>query len=258
MALSFVGVSIVGVSRRFVVAATAILAGAVLWGPAAWAAAAGGGDTIARAPDLPLGRQIASKWNQTERTENGRYGEFWRVQLNAGDQLVIDWAVTKSACSGANQGIVVYAPTVTDDTVARARAAAHSTKGVRKHELVWVAPSSGSWPLFFYGCNKTFYTVAAWVQQFTRTRVAAPSRVAHGRAFTITGTVSGTSSGNVAVAVRGPGPATSLPVVASITSGGTFAARIRLQHAGTYTLRSTYYGDSSHRASNATVKIHVG
>jgi hypothetical protein len=258
MALSFVDVPLATVSRRFVVAATVILVGAVLWGPAVPAAAAGGGDTIADAPDLPLGHQIASNWNQSQRTENGRYGVFWRVQLNAGDQLIIDWALTKSACPGANQGILVYSPSVTDGTVARASAAAdHSTEGVRRHEFVWVAPSTGRWPLFFYGCNHTVYTVGAWVQRFTRTRVSAPSFVAHSRAFKATGTVSGTSSGNVAVAVSGPGPAKSLPLVALITSGGRFATRIRLPYVGTYTLRVNYYGDSSHRASKATVKIHV-
>jgi hypothetical protein len=76
MALSFVDVPLATVSRRFVVAATVILVGAVLWGPAVRAAAAGGGDTIADAPDLPLGHQIASNWNQSQRTENGRYGVF--------------------------------------------------------------------------------------------------------------------------------------------------------------------------------------
>jgi hypothetical protein len=164
----------------------------------------------------------------------------------------------KPACTGAAKGIFVYAPSVTDHTVARARAAAQSTNDPRKHELVWVAPSTGRWQLFFYGCKKTFYTAAAWVQQLTQTRVTAPSRVAHGRAFKITGTVRGASSGNVAVSVRGPGSAVSLPLVASITRHGTFAANIRLQHVGTHTLRVTYYGDSRHRSSKATMKIYAG
>ena len=242
-----------------VLAAAATLVGAVPWNAPAEAAPVGDGSAIAEALDLPLGHQIASNWNQSQESENGRYGEFWRARLAAGDQLIIDWALTASACSRANHGILVYTPSVNDKTVARASPVAdHDMKGASNREFVWVAPSAGHWTLFFYGCRQTTSTVAAWVQQFTQMRVTAPSHVAHGHSFKVTGTVSGASGGTVAVAVSGPGAIKQLPVVASIAAGGNFATRIRLPQVGVYTLRIAYYGDSNHRPSQAVAKIHVG
>lgn len=145
-----------------------------------------------------------------------------RARLAAGDQLIIDLALTESACSRATHGILVYTPSVNDKTVTRASPVAdHDMKGTSNREFVWGAPSAGHWTLFFYGCRQTTSTVA--------------SRVAHGHPFKVTGTVSGASSGTVAVAVSGPGAIKQLPVVASIAAGGNFATRIRLPQVGVYT-----------------------
>ena len=247
------------IGRLLVVGVIAIVAGAVLWGSSAVAARVGGGNAVAGAPDLPLGRQIAKSWNQSQHSENGRYGEFWRAQLNVRDRLIIDWALTKSGCRRVDRGILVYSPSVTDDTVARAStAAAHTMNGTGNNEFVWVAPSAGRWLLFFYGCRQTTSTVVAWVQRFTQTRVTVPSHVTRGHLFTVTGTVRGTATGTVAVAVNGLGETNPLPVGASITRGGNFTTRIRLHQIGVYTLQVTYFGDSNHRASRAAAKIQVG
>jgi hypothetical protein len=218
-----------------------------------------GGGTIAAAPELPLGQQIASDGSSGD--------EFWRVQLNAGDRLVIDWAVP-AVCTCGGKQIDVYNPSVTDYTVPEAKATVQSKElggccsGFARNEFVWVAPFPGEWTLAFANNAQLAYTVIANVQRFTQTQVSAPTLVKHARPFTVGGGVSTAAvmptNSKVALTVNGLGLSKPLKMVVALTSDGRFATHLRLPRTGTYTLRVTYYGDASHRASAATAKIHVG
>lgn len=81
---------------------------------AATASAGQGGMTISSAPELPLGRSVASTVPASAAlgnawTTQGRSGEFWRVSMNAFDHLVVDFG----SANGDLIGINILAPTVT-------------------------------------------------------------------------------------------------------------------------------------------------
>ena len=119
--------------RRLATAAVIALACGSIW---VAVAIANGGSSIASAPDMPIGQQVASGYTHPQ------YGEFWRVNLSAGDELVIDYGVP--AGSGSLD-LYVYSPGVTDYTLSDAEPAVSDETALR---LVAASfPSSCSWDL---------------------------------------------------------------------------------------------------------------
>ena len=97
------------------------VASLVLLAVAAAASADQGGMTISSAPELPLGRSVASTVPASATlgdvcATHGRSGELWRVSMNAFDHFVIDFKST----NGDVVGINMIAPTVTDATLSDA------------------------------------------------------------------------------------------------------------------------------------------
>lgn len=104
-------------------------------------AKAGGGTSIASAPQLPLGTQVAggtgghNEWRPPD--------EFWRVELQAGDQLAVEFE------GGPGQvSLCLLAPSVTDYTLESSRCTEEVWSGVNdKGQLAYTAPSDGQWTL---------------------------------------------------------------------------------------------------------------
>ena len=252
---------VTGSRTRATVAGLVALAFVILGSAsAALAKSQNGGADIASAPQLPLGVKTASGWALAAGGQNtaGGYGEYWRLKMNAGDRLVFDWALTQSECSsGAEQGVEVFAPKVTDYTVDQAHAVAYDSFVFKtKTEFRWVAPSSGNWIFDFYGCQTFSYTFLAHLQAFTRIHLVAPSLVGHGHKVAVSGRVEGVQTGKVAVMVR-RGRVLLTTKVVSLTRRGRFKVKLTFSKPGKDSLKVAYYGDSKHRPSKASATIHV-
>jgi len=220
-----------------------------------------GGNSIASSQPLPLDQLTASGWSESDYVWSGQYGEFWWVQMNAGDRIVFDTDSTSSSCSDFDlAGIEIVAPSVTDYTLAESSPVNNLGIGAAKYESSWTAQSSGKWQFFFYGCYSTSYTVDARVQTLTATRINAPSLVRAGHPFTVVGTLTGKGTPTVgaAVQIRARGPATRLSKVAHVGAGGRFSAKFVLSRPGSYVITATFYGDNHHRPSRASSRVHVG
>jgi thermitase len=124
------------------------------------ACAAGG--TIASAPNLSIGQATSAGWSETETPDSSSYyGEFWKVQLNAGDRLTIGVTVTQSCDGGAVFDF--YVPTVTDSMMAGAGPPATFAAQIGgQGQLSFVAPYAGNWTLFVKsGCHSVSYSLQA-------------------------------------------------------------------------------------------------
>ena len=112
--------------------AVVVLAFVALCLPAV-ARAESGGTTIASAPELPIGTTFVSGVNRHE---------FWRVTLNAGDKLTIDY----QPLNGGWVELRLYRPDVTDFTLGNASPVAYGSTSSRT-KFVWTATGRGSWIL---------------------------------------------------------------------------------------------------------------
>jgi hypothetical protein len=216
-----------------------------------------GGATIATAPSLPLAQKHASGWVESSSPDNVSFGEFWRVQLNAGDHLIINATVTESCGGpGGSLDVDVYAPSVTDYTIGH-------TDSVKSGEFdpngqfVFVAPSTGDWTIFFNrGCGSLAYDFTAFAKAPTHAVLTGPARVPAHRTVTLTGRISGISSGTVAIQVQVGRHWRTLGKVPVRPSGRfKFAARVGERHH--YLYRAVYSGDTTHVASRAMFTVTV-
>ena len=216
------------------------------------ARADGGGASIATAPELPLGTPVQGG---TDATSSG--GEFWRVQLAAGDRLYVEYLSTTTE----RIYLDVYASIVTDATLAGASPAASGETGSKgEAQLTWIAPSSGQW-IVELSCDCVngvglAYELTAQVQQFTRVTLHAPAAVATGRPATIRGAVSGVAAGRIELGLTSPGRR---PVSAEVplADNGSFVWTTALPHPGSWRLRAVYRGGVDHLPSSATAVIRV-
>jgi hypothetical protein len=113
---------------------------------AARGAAANGAATIASAPNLLLEKTISSGWSDQQVVGNAE-GEFWRVPMTAGQTLKIQTSGVFGGYYGS-LSLQMYAPEITDGTVATAKATA-----MEGNQLTFVAPSSGTWTLLVTAPN---------------------------------------------------------------------------------------------------------
>jgi hypothetical protein len=116
-------------------------------------ASAGGGTSIATAPELPLGTTIIGATSAAE---------FWRLTLAAGDSVTIDW----KPINGGGVGFDLYSPEVTDFTIG-------SSSGVWAHfttapaQSSWTCTRQGSW--IFRVHSDHGYQLIATVERLTYT-----------------------------------------------------------------------------------------
>lgn len=225
------------------------------------AAVAGGGTSIASAPELPLGEHIV---DGAYVDEYGKKGHWWKVTLHAADRLVLDYGNTLQT---GGFKFAIYRPDVTDYTLGQSRefAVANQVGGAsprQQEHFVWVAPSAGRWNLLLTGISSSGgydagYEMTARVQRYTSTTLNGPRLVGARKTVTFRGTVRGISSGKVEMqTAKASGGWKSVALVAT-RAGGFFSWTTRTAGAGTYRVRALYHGDASHRPSAAALTIRV-
>jgi len=111
---------------------------------AAWA---DGGSSIATAPQLPLYADIQGGTGVLTPQFDGRPAdEFWKINLNEGDQLTIDWSDPKP--NGGAVQLQLFDPGVTDYTLSNTNPVKEGFLGSNgKGEMTFTATASGNWTL---------------------------------------------------------------------------------------------------------------
>ncbi len=258
-----------------------LIAGLVVTG----LAVAGGGDSIASAPDVPLGvSQVASR--------DGI--DYWRVNVNTGDLLIVDFG----SVDGDPVALCLWQPAVSDYTSATTRCERFIFT-TRKAELTFRPGPSGKWILAFLDSTRDWdcvsarigpsswfpsenelyspaswltvevdpkcrgnvsYEFAAYVKRYTSTTLRGSAIVRSNSVVTLRGRVEGVSGGQVQIQFYYRGAwQTDARVVAG--AGGAFVYRFRagrLQRGYFYNVRAVYPGDSEHLASESTsIKIRT-
>jgi hypothetical protein len=218
-------------------------------GGTAWARSSDGGQDIATAPDIPVSEEV-----QGGSTDG--HPEFWRLMLRRADHVRLDFGTT----SGDGVYLCVFAPNVTDFTVAQSDCVASYAQGAReKSELKYVAPGPGKYTLRLqnrYCCDAYSYILEVYVRHYTTATVAAPRFVIKGRPFGVRGSVSGVAGGRVQLRIYAHGRKwLSRPV--SLSSSGKFKVALRLARKCRCTLRVLYSGDATHLPSGASTVVRV-
>jgi len=248
--------------RRVTVVAIASL---VLLALSATASAGEGGMTISSAPELPLGRTVASTVPASVALRKvcvleGVSGEFWRVTMNAFDHLVGDFRST----NGNVIEVAMLAPSVTDATVAEAATTGGCLAGwiaSTQASFDFQAAGGGRYTMFVVrrqGSNDLSYELVAHVVHATQVTLAVPARVkAHAR-VTFGGRVSGASGGAVNLQWRvGTDSRWTRLALVNLSAAGTFSYKTRVAGPGLYRVRASYRGDDTHLPSSATASLKV-
>lgn len=222
------------------------------------AARADGGVSIAAAPDLPIGEQVTGGVARLD---------FWRLNVTAGDKLVINYSST----DGSVIQFCFMQPGVTDYTLVDASCwkPQSTDTSSTKRQTSRIMPTSGRWTLVVgaywdcvtesyvrVGCTKGIgYELTAYLLRATRTTLTAPARVVKAsRPLVLQGTVSAGATGNLAIQQR-IGATWKNVAVAPLGKNGAFRVVLRLARPGRYVFRAYYPGDGSHRGSVAAVAV---
>jgi hypothetical protein len=218
-------------------------------------ASANGGNTIAGAPQVPLGQHVVA----------GKTGyDFWRVQLNPGDFLTIDFG----AVGDNGVSVCLFKPNVTDYTRVQSDCTAYGHANANgKNEFRFKATLAGSWIIAFYsdGCGQSWdqcpydvaYEMTTTVRVYTHLSLTAPRSVRAGGFGTLKGQLEGAANGNVQLQAHYRGRWQRFATVRAGASG-SFAYRTRFRHRGTVFARAFFAGDSAHLACKSkTVAVHV-
>lgn len=225
-------------------------------------ALANGGNSIATAPDLPIRIAVSSSVTGND---------FWRIPVGAGDELVVDYSVVQASDNDAID-LCFLKPEVTDYTLQDSSCFQPKNQDFSypgtKRETTRLFGEAGRWTLVLSaGCGGSqvdvrcpyseTYQLTAYLKKFTETMLRAPRLVAHGRPFTVRGSVVGAVSGNIALRLS-TAHAKPVTAVVPLSSTGTFTWKATARAAGVYRLRASYYGDNGHRSSGHAVTIHAG
>jgi hypothetical protein len=218
-------------------------------------ALANGGASIASAPALPIGSSVASGWSSAA---TGVQGEFWRVQMNAGDKLTLDLTATEETCNTIEIGI--YNPSVTDYTLSSSSTTSEIDINAQG-QGEFVAPSGGDWTLFFHNpanwCGTASYDFTATVKHRTVARLAGPTDIRVDRRLTLVGMIRGLSNGFVKIQLQLRKHWSTVATV-SVRSGGSFRWSTRPHSSGRRRYRVVFAGDGSHLPCSAAYTVLVG
>lgn len=123
-------------------------------------------------------------------------------------------------------------------------------------------PQPGRWTLVVFddnaacGCPSLAYELTAYIQHYTHATLAGPSVArAHGL-LTLTGGVSGLSSGKVAIQSRSKTGWKTLTLM-PVKPDGSFRFTTRVGAPGTYRVRVVFFGDASHLPTSAVYSFKV-
>lgn len=219
----------------------------------AGAALAGGGTTIATAPDLPVGQQVTGGGSPTD-DPYCVYREFWRIALTRGDQLKVDFGTL----NGYTVIVYVYSPSTTDYNFNEGNSLASAGTN-DKGELKYVAAGSGRYLLYLRtaSCDVDLaYELTAYVRHYTHAILSGPSIVRKGSRIRLRGQITGASAGRAAMQVLKHRHWRNLGLV-SIGAGGKFSYATRARKPGLERLRVVYYGDNSHLPTRAAFSFHI-
>lgn len=216
-----------------------------------------GGDSIATAPALPLGVQIAHAT---------RTPEYWRVALGLADELVIDLDSTNGRYSAE---VCVLDPDVNDYSSDQAPCRAMAATNT-KRQLRFRSPGLGTWTVVAWacaGCTAFFkssgagyaaYEFTAYVRRFTAVTLLGPARIRAGARMLLRGSVQGASGGLLQLARRLPGGLWVPLGTATIEPDGSFRFRTSLPRRGSVPLAAIYGGDRRHLPSRDAIVVGVG
>jgi hypothetical protein len=141
----------------------------------ATAALAGGGKTIKDAPTLSFGVQYFGNTQNGSEDDPGRYYEFWRLPLIAGDTVTVDF---ENAVDGAGvHEVTIYPAATTDYNLSSAKYTYWYMPQNQHGEAVYRAPSTGTYPLVFDGYRSSLgaYDFTAYVKHEVRLQAQASS-----------------------------------------------------------------------------------
>jgi hypothetical protein len=238
-----------------------LVVSAMGWSPSA--ALANGAETIAAAPQMPIGQPVSSGWSEQKGVDGGGYGEWWRVQMGAGDKLTIDAEVVSTGCGNEKPitELRMYAPSVTDYTLNGETEPAAKTELDEPNphgELTFVAPLTGDWSILVTdggACSTLSYNFTAHLQHRTTATLSGP-RVVHAvHPLTLNGTIVGAGEGSVSIQLLRHGWRTIGK--ASITTNGGFRWTGKAPGRGSWRYRVIYTGDANHLASHAGYTLTV-
>jgi hypothetical protein len=248
-------------SARFVAGLT-LLVSTIGWSPSA--ALANGAETIAAAPQLPIGQIVSSGWSEQKGIDGRGYGEWWHVQMSAGDKLTVDAEVVSTGCENERPitELRMYAPSVTDFTLngeTQTAAKSELDEPNPRGELGFVAPLTGDWSLLVTdggACSTLSYNFTARLQHRTTATLDGPrvARAAH--SLMLSGTIAGAGEGTVSIQLLRHGWRTI--GMARIATNGSFQWNARALGRGSWRYRVVYAGDATHLASSAghSVTVH--
>ena len=220
------------------------------------AAGAAGGDSIAAAPDLPLGVQVKNV---------NRRPEYWRVVLGLADELVVDIGSTNSKYSAE---VCVLDPGVNDYSADEAPCRAAASTNTRR-QMRFRSPALGRWIVVVWGCagctvfrplgaSYAAYEFTAYARRYTGITLLGPSRARAGGRITLRGTVQGAGGGLLEIVRRAPGRQWVPLGTTRLEADGSFVYVTTLHRRGVMRIGAVYGGDDRHRPSRDTITITVG
>jgi hypothetical protein len=229
-----------------------------LGGTLAGVALGAGGNTIANAPQVPIGQTIVSGGTCSGSTcdSHGEYYEYYRIAASANDTIAIDY---KGLPPSLDVLMCLWRPSVTDATH-DSTPCLYQDEGTGLRDWVVTVPSSGNWTIGVVGGSfapTLSYQLTVRIHHATAITLPAPT-VSHNGTVTGKGTITGATGGTVAVFSHGPGHSgwTSLGN-ASIGGDGSFRYKTKASAPGTYRIKAVFKGDTSHQPSSAVVAFKV-
>lgn len=253
--------------KRFASLVVALFFGAMLCTLSlSQAARNGGGNSIATAPQLPIGQNVVD--GATCASGGGVNGGmcpkgiddgpnvYWKILAQAADHLTIDISST------GESGVLIYilSPSINDYNIGLHPDYLLYEGANPKKEVTYTFPSAGTYTLLLTGYETTQigYELTAYIRHFTHTTITAPPAVKSRTPVTLRGVVAGASGGNIELQSRSAArPVWKTFALAQIGATGAFSYKTKVAGAGTYRIKAVYPGDSAHLPSSSIVSFKV-
>jgi hypothetical protein len=221
-------------------------------------ATAGGGRTIAEAPQIALGQQQLNSLNGID---------FYRVALRTGDHLTLRYG-PQHQYNWAE--ICLFQPGVSDTTVGNQPCYA-SKHTLSEDSFTVTARMPGDWVIAmvpYPGCERNGiidlrcttglqYFLTAYVKHETTMTLRAPNAIRHGSWLSVSGHLGGAAGLVVLDRSWDSGRHWSAFALKRVGSNGGFSARLRVRRTGTLRVRASFPEAPLYAASAATVSVRV-